>query len=103
MCSPNPCQNGGLCEPASESGDFACRCPPGWSGRWCHAPGNRPCQLTDNAANWSDANASRGVCLNNGVCRNDALSWGGFECSCPSEWTGRLCQLREFAACSVEL
>lgn len=29
-CSPNPCQNGGIC--LDGNGDFTCECSAGWTG-----------------------------------------------------------------------
>jgi hypothetical protein len=32
-CTPNPCQNGGQCQPSGISGGFRCVCPPGFIGK----------------------------------------------------------------------
>ena len=37
LCNPNPCQNGGICEPLGET--FECECPPGgFIGSVCELP-----------------------------------------------------------------
>lgn len=33
-CAPNPCQNGGTCQPTN-SGSFMCLCPAGYQGLCC--------------------------------------------------------------------
>ncbi|KAM3590552.1 uncharacterized protein V6R79_011763 [Siganus canaliculatus] len=34
-CQANPCQNGGICKPTSQSRSFQCLCPESFSGRLC--------------------------------------------------------------------
>ena len=34
-CVVNPCLNGGTCLPVSTTGDYQCKCPPGFQGKFC--------------------------------------------------------------------
>ncbi|XP_043980690.1 milk fat globule EGF and factor V/VIII domain containing b [Gambusia affinis] len=82
-CSPNPCQNDGVCEATGQSrrGDvfteYICKCQPGYEGVHCQTNVNdcvgQPCE-------------------NGGTCRD--LD-GDFKCHCPSPYVGKHCQLRE--------
>jgi hypothetical protein len=45
-CSPNPCLNDGLCQ-SNGLGGFACKCPPGTTGRTCDYGKNQHKSVTD--------------------------------------------------------
>nr|XP_039253790.1 uncharacterized protein LOC120330882 isoform X1 [Styela clava] len=48
-CSPNPCQNGGTCEPSrysSASERFQCHCPDEYVGQLCEKPAPDTCMLS---------------------------------------------------------
>lgn len=32
-CSPNPCENSGICQESPDSEGYACQCAPGWEGK----------------------------------------------------------------------
>ncbi|XP_068183573.1 hyaluronan-binding protein 2-like [Antennarius striatus] len=42
VCEPNPCVNGGEC--IRDGNDFDCRCPEGFTGRFCHVGPNDCCE-----------------------------------------------------------
>ena len=68
-CIPNPCQNGGTCDPGcllpSCAGPYTCACPAGWTGPNCEADINE---------------CSFGVCGDNTIsCENTP---GSFICHC---------------------
>ncbi|XP_078676183.1 uncharacterized protein LOC144913379 isoform X4 [Branchiostoma floridae x Branchiostoma belcheri] len=72
-CSPNPCQNGGLCQDLV--GDFVCHCLPSYHGKTCEIYVD-PCDS--------------GPCQNGGVC---SASGGTFTCSCQPGWNGATCAM----------
>uniref|UniRef100_H3CYG4 Milk fat globule EGF and factor V/VIII domain containing b n=1 Tax=Tetraodon nigroviridis TaxID=99883 RepID=H3CYG4_TETNG len=81
-CSPNPCQNDGVCQVTGSTrrgdvfGEYVCRCPPGFDGVHCQ----------------NNVNDCAGQpCENGGVCRDLE---GDFKCHCPSPFVGKHCQLR---------
>ncbi|KAM4623437.1 hyaluronan-binding protein 2-like [Polymixia lowei] len=113
-CDPNPCLNGGSCEPGSNS-DFICSCPEPYTGKKCQRVKNI-CQ---------DAKCGMGDCLVNlkkppfyeckckppyqgpdckslpksacdpNPCKNGAACIKGnnrFRCACPDGYTGRFCE-----------
>lgn len=89
-CSPNPCVNEGQCEVVSEKrrGDvfsqYFCNCPPETTGVHCETNINECLEQP---------------CLNGGSCSD--LS-GDFQCSCPSPYVGKRCQLRCISRLGLE-
>ncbi|CAF3764830.1 unnamed protein product [Rotaria socialis] len=76
-CDSNPCYNQGLCSPISPrdsptNSSFICLCPPQHSGKYCQE------------------NVGECSCLNGGTCYN--ISYDGYRCSCPSMFTGPVCE-----------
>ena len=75
-CTPNPCQNGGVCDEKS-SGDLSnssCRCRVGYTGRYCE---NDVDECLDSP------------CKNSGTCMNTA---GSYYCQCGAKYTGKNCE-----------
>uniref|UniRef100_A0A3B5KSA1 Milk fat globule EGF and factor V/VIII domain containing b n=1 Tax=Xiphophorus couchianus TaxID=32473 RepID=A0A3B5KSA1_9TELE len=89
-CSPNPCQNDGICEATGQSrrGDvfteYVCKCQPGYEGVHCQT----------NVNDCADQ-----PCENGGTCRD--LD-GDFKCHCPSPYVGKHCQLRCISLLGME-
>ncbi|ODM98815.1 Cubilin [Orchesella cincta] len=77
-CSPNPCQNGGICH--SYGATFTCACTPGFLGPTC-AMRASPCVSQP--------------CQNGGTCQATAT---GFTCTCPTDYTGDFCE-RQAESC----
>ncbi|XP_035665849.1 uncharacterized protein LOC118409092 [Branchiostoma floridae] len=109
-CSPNPCQNGGLCQDLG--GDFVCHCLPSYQGKTCEAYvdpcGTRPCQnggvcsasgatfTCSCQPGWNGATCemdldecSPNPCQNGGVCQDLVAD---FSCSCPAPYEGKMCE-----------
>lgn len=72
-CIPNPCQNAGNCTKLSET-TFNCTCVVGWEGDTC-------------ADNIHECESS--PCQNGGTCV-DLIN--AYNCTCPSIYTGTLCE-----------
>lgn len=75
-CSPNPCQNGGVCNERGPSGEASssCSCKAGYTGRYCEDDINE-CNLSP--------------CKNGGSCVN---TYGGYLCQCTMKYTGKSCE-----------
>uniref|UniRef100_A0A674JDP7 EGF-like domain-containing protein n=1 Tax=Terrapene triunguis TaxID=2587831 RepID=A0A674JDP7_9SAUR len=73
-CSPNPCENGGVCDHTPDYEGFTCSCPPGWQGTRCHVDVNE---------------CDRTPCRNRGTCTN---LHGGYSCACRPGYTGTNCE-----------
>uniref|UniRef100_A0A4W3IWA4 FAT atypical cadherin 3a n=1 Tax=Callorhinchus milii TaxID=7868 RepID=A0A4W3IWA4_CALMI len=73
-CVPNPCQNGGFCDPIVD--DFICGCKEGFTGLTCEEDINE-CDVEE--------------CHNGGTCLN---TLGSFHCNCSSGFVGLYCDLR---------
>ena len=75
-CSPNPCQNGGICNPdGTDPSIGTCSCLAGYTGPLCQTDIDE-CASTP--------------CQNGGSCTNFA---GGYSCSCPTGITGTNCEV----------
>ncbi|XP_017288344.1 milk fat globule EGF and factor V/VIII domain containing b isoform X2 [Kryptolebias marmoratus] len=89
-CSPNPCENEGICEPMSHSrrgdvfSEYVCKCQPGFEGVHCQTNVN---------------DCATQPCENGGLCRD--LD-GDFKCHCPSPYVGKHCQLRCISLLGME-
>jgi len=95
LCSPNPCRNGGTCQPTN-SGSFMCICPAGYEGICCEIRklfnktdflhllfmiiGSDPC--------WPNP------CQNNGICMANGNS---LFCTCLTGFTGQRCEIRKLS------
>ncbi|XP_060587346.1 fibropellin-3-like isoform X5 [Ruditapes philippinarum] len=69
-CTPNPCQNSGVCNQSGTS--YTCTCQTGWIGTTCST--DDPC--TPNP------------CQNSGVCNQSETS---YTCNCQTGWIGLTC------------
>lgn len=87
-CIPNPCLNGGACEPTT-AGDFTCDCLDGWEGDLCGTPAPPPVAPPVDPPTPCSPNP----CLNGGACEPGAPGTvtDDFVCSCPDGWEGELC------------
>ena len=74
-CSPNPCENNGICI-SSNGTNFTCDCPNGFYGDECQI---NPC---------SDA-----PCENGGSCIS--ISETNFTCECEFGFHGDLCEFKD--------
>jgi hypothetical protein len=74
-CDPNPCYNGGTCNPDG-SGGYTCTCAPGYNGTNC-----------ENEIDECESSP----CVN-GECR-DLVN--GYSCECQPGWTGTNCDVPE--------
>ncbi|XP_013880529.1 milk fat globule EGF and factor V/VIII domain containing b isoform X4 [Austrofundulus limnaeus] len=89
-CSPNPCENDGICEVMSHTrrgdvfSEYVCKCQTGFEGVHCQT------NVNDCAAQ---------PCENGGICRD--LD-GDFKCHCPSPYVGKHCQLRCISLLGME-
>uniref|UniRef100_A0A3Q3XG30 Uncharacterized protein n=1 Tax=Mola mola TaxID=94237 RepID=A0A3Q3XG30_MOLML len=89
-CSPDPCQNDGVCELTGQSrrgdvfSEYVCKCPPGFDGVHCQNNVN---------------DCARQPCENGGTCRD--LD-GDFKCHCPSPYVGKHCQQRCISLLGLE-
>uniref|UniRef100_A0A3B5M766 Crumbs cell polarity complex component 2b n=1 Tax=Xiphophorus couchianus TaxID=32473 RepID=A0A3B5M766_9TELE len=72
-CLSSPCYNGGRC--IDGPNQYHCCCPPGFMGDFCEVDVNECC--------------SAPLCHNGGQCK--ATGADSFICTCPSLWTGSLC------------
>ncbi|XP_051484251.1 lactadherin isoform X2 [Apus apus] len=79
-CHPNPCHNGGECQPVPNRGDvftdYICKCPAGYDGVHCQNSKNE-CYSQP--------------CKNGGTCLD--LD-GDYACKCPSPFLGKTCHVR---------
>ncbi|XP_022082302.1 mucin-2-like isoform X2 [Acanthaster planci] len=75
-CSPEPCQNGAACVPATLT-TYTCICP--------------DCYLGDTCEIAMDA-CENNACLNGAACAALAGSCTQYECQCPACYTGQFCQ-----------
>ncbi|CAL8257467.1 unnamed protein product [Lota lota] len=103
-CDPDPCRNGGTCEPGS--GAFSCRCAEGFSGPTCDLNcATHDCRKQDVCANASECACADGgedsacgrrpgpclpsPCLNNASC----VSKGDdYACRCLGGFAGKNCE-----------
>ncbi|XP_028394701.1 protein crumbs homolog 1-like [Dendronephthya gigantea] len=75
LCSPNPCEHGGICRLVSNHNNYTCACRPPYAGRNCSETVD-PCGSIQ--------------CDNNATCRN--ISDTDFSCQCPKGFAGKLCE-----------
>ncbi|XP_076842717.1 EGF-like repeat and discoidin I-like domain-containing protein 3 isoform X1 [Brachyhypopomus gauderio] len=75
-CFPNPCHNGGVCEPVDTFARYLCKCAPGFDGVHCQHNVNE-CEETP--------------CRNGGIC-TDLIA--NYSCVCPADSMGRKCQYK---------
>ncbi|XP_065579048.1 basement membrane-specific heparan sulfate proteoglycan core protein-like isoform X5 [Artemia franciscana] len=76
-CTSLPCRNGGECiDTGYGPDDYACECPPGFSGIDCERK--------------EDACSSGIACKNEGVCV--VITGNEFRCLCPKGWSGKTCE-----------
>ncbi|CAM4727131.1 unnamed protein product [Leuciscus chuanchicus] len=110
-CSPNPCQNGGVCEEKKDK--FKCKCPKQFVGRKCQRGarvckrgtcGTGLCLLTSSPPFYKckcfppfappncqiPMPCAPNPCQNNGRCVPEE---GDFECICPDGFSGHYCQV----------
>ncbi|XP_078576329.1 uncharacterized protein LOC144861999 [Branchiostoma floridae x Branchiostoma japonicum] len=87
-CSSAPCQNDGNCwEPPD--GGFLCQCRLGYEGPICENYTD-PCQTGSNP------------CMNGGTCMYEEFGDERYpSCTCPSGFTGRVCELPVPTVCDV--
>ncbi|XP_038132050.1 milk fat globule EGF and factor V/VIII domain containing b isoform X2 [Cyprinodon tularosa] len=100
-CSPNPCENDGVCEVTGQSrrGDvfteYICKCQPGFEGVHCQTS-----VLGANLSSAKDVNdCAAQPCENGGTCRDLE---GDFKCHCPSPYVGKQCQQRCISLLGME-
>ncbi|KAK2104901.1 hypothetical protein P7K49_018757 [Saguinus oedipus] len=90
----HPCTNGGTCINA-EPDQYRCTCPDGYSGRNCEKGtlgGRPPKSQPGRLVSWGAAEhaCASNPCANGGSCHEVP---SGFECHCPSGWSGPTCAL----------
>ena len=73
-CIPSPCQNGATCIPIGTV-DFACKCPPQFTGKLCTEAAKSYCHPSP--------------CLNGGICVENP---SGYKCQCVGHFRGTNCQ-----------
>uniref|UniRef100_A0A7M4E463 Neurogenic locus notch homolog protein 2 n=1 Tax=Crocodylus porosus TaxID=8502 RepID=A0A7M4E463_CROPO len=73
-CSPDPCENSGICQESSGSDGYICLCAPGWEGERCTVD--------------IDECVSK-PCRNHAVCHNIQ---GSYLCECNPGFTGGDCE-----------
>ncbi|KAH3791857.1 hypothetical protein DPMN_145348, partial [Dreissena polymorpha] len=73
-CQGHKCQTGSTC--IDGVGNYTCRCPPTFTGRFCDIDVDE-CKQTSN------------ICKNGGTCQNMV---GSFICVCVNGWNGTYCQ-----------
>ncbi|XP_078658658.1 uncharacterized protein LOC144904005 [Branchiostoma floridae x Branchiostoma belcheri] len=118
-CSPNPCQNGGLCQDLV--GDFVCHCLPSYHGKTCEiyvSPcDSGPCQnggvcsatggtfTCSCQPGWNGATCAMDIdecspnpCQNGGVCQDLVAD---FSCSCPAPYEGKNCEISRLVSCCL--
>jgi len=89
ICSPNPCDNGGVC--SNDNNIFKCTCQPGWLGTFCHqaALTAAPTGPTTTVNTLCDHNP----CTNGGTCSSSGSGFGSaFSCACAPGYSGLFCQ-----------
>jgi len=104
-CSPNPCQNGGVCIDSNNSTTpyFACNCPNGYTGQNCEI-GKwveflilqiRKLILNFWSYSWLLAPCYSNPCLNGATCsNNDNDTSPYYSCNCTNGYSGQNCQTR---------
>ncbi|XP_061086087.1 hyaluronan-binding protein 2 [Conger conger] len=112
-CSPNPCHNNGKCEPVGDS--FTCSCPVPFKGKKCQKVhdfcrnircGFGECVITVKAPYYEckctppyqPPTCRRAIPCNPSPCQNGGscvpgLTRSTFRCECPSDYTGKYCQV----------
>lgn len=98
VCTPNPCTNGGTCEPRP-NGVFHCLCTHEYEGQRCEF---RRCPLRGMEVDMHYLNGSFPIlgkvcepnpCRNGGTCSPYGLDT--YSCNCPFGYTGRNCETRK--------
>lgn len=77
-CSPNPCQNNGMCINDKVQGTFVCKCAKGYEGSLCEQEINYCSSPTQ--------------CGAHGTCYNKQSSPAGFVCICDPDFEGKFCE-----------
>ncbi|EDW83808.1 uncharacterized protein Dwil_GK13480 [Drosophila willistoni] len=83
-----PCQNGGVCINEQTKRGYKCVCPNGWKGRMCE----------EKLLTCADKPCHQGTCRNVthspiGGAQNSQQQQQGFQCECPSGYSGATCEL----------
>eukprot|EP00069_Balaena_mysticetus_P002711 bmy_16050T0 len=81
-CFPNPCRNGGSCDPIGNT--FICNCKAGLTGVTCEEDVNE---------------CEREACENGGACVN---VFGSFLCNCTPGYVGQYCGLRPVVVPNIQ-
>ncbi|XP_054717746.1 neurogenic locus notch homolog protein 1-like [Uloborus diversus] len=120
-CFPNPCMNGGTCQKESED-EYRCHCKVGYEGSKCDV--KNECGKDDECTNGECSENQDGTlkqckcndlfywnkekkkcdrdelpcrpnpCQNSGICKH--VSSGEYNCSCPEEYSGSNCEIRDY-------
>ena len=118
LCTPNPCNNGGLCQVIIDANKMYCSCSPGFTGMYCEINIDdckyNPCMnegiCTDGPNNFTcdcrntgytgficDNNINECLispCLNKGVCFD---TYGSYLCQCQPGFSGQNCENVSFS------
>lgn len=101
LCSPNPCQNSGVCSISGNT--FSCDCRDRrFGGSRCDTD---ICQLNPCTSGTCVPDSTRGAtcvqggcsnnpCLNGGKCLTTNFAGAEFVCDCPGDWEGSRCERR---------
>lgn len=112
ICRVNPCQNGGICKPGSQT---VCFCSPGYYGPYCeydvHECASNPCENGGTCVDGSNSYmcqcgsgygghdcekvvCKHDTCQNGGTCQSRDDMTSGFACLCMNGYEGLHCQTR---------